>query len=135
MRQLILYDGVCGLCDRTVQFLLREDRHGVLTFAPLQGETADAIRLRHPHLEGADSMVFVRDAGGEREQALLRTTGVLAALATLGGFWRVVSWLRVVPRPLRDGIYDAVAARRYRWFGKFDSCRLPAAGDAARFLP
>ena len=134
-RLLVLYDGVCGLCDRTVQFLLRKDRHGVLAFAPLQGETAAAVRRRQPQLEGVDSMVFVRDAGGAGERAFVRTTGVLAALDALGGFWRVLSWLRVVPRPLRDGIYDAVAARRYRWFGKFDSCRLPAPGQAARFLP
>ena len=134
-RQLVLFDGVCGLCDRSVQFLLRADRQAVFTFAPLQGETAAAIRRRHPQLEDADSLVLVRDAGGDREQVLLRSTAVLQALAALGGIWRAVSWLRIVPRPVRDVVYDAIAKRRYRWFGKFESCRLPAAAEAARFLP
>ena len=134
-RPLVLYDGVCGLCDRSVQFLLREDRRALFTFAALQGETAAAIRRRHPGLDGADSMVLVRDAGGDREEVLMRSTAVLHTLALLGGKWRLVSWLRIVPRPLRDLAYDAIAKRRYRWFGKFESCRLPAAGEAARFLP
>jgi predicted DCC family thiol-disulfide oxidoreductase YuxK len=118
-----------------VQFLLRRDRRAVFSFAALQGGTAAAIRSRHPLLEGADSMVLVRDAGGAGEQVLVRSTAALYALAALGGVWRVVSWVRILPRPLRDAVYDAIAKRRYRWFGKFDSCRLPAAGDAARFLP
>ena len=134
-RQLILYDGFCGLCDRSVQFLLRRDRAAVFAFAALQGETAAAIRGRHPGLEGADSMVLVRDAGGPGEQVLVRSSAALHALGALGGFWRLISWLRIVPRPLRDAVYDAIAKRRYRWFGKFDSCRLPAPDQAARFLP
>ena len=132
---LVLYDGVCGLCDRSVQFLLRRDRRAVFAFAALQGETAAAIRGRHSRLEGADSMVLVRDPGGPAEQVLVRSAAALQALGALGGFWRLVSWLRIVPRPLRDAVYDTIAKRRYRWFGKFDSCRLPAPGEAARFLP
>jgi predicted DCC family thiol-disulfide oxidoreductase YuxK len=56
-------------------------------------------------------------------------------LGQLGGFWHVVSWLRVVPRPIRDAIYDTIAKRRYRWFGKFDTCRIPSPELRARFLP
>jgi predicted DCC family thiol-disulfide oxidoreductase YuxK len=132
---ILLYDGVCGLCDRTVQFLLRRDRKGVLSFAPLQGTTAAAVRSRHPDVAKVDSMVFVRDAGTDGEQVFLRSTAVVQAVTMLGGAWRLASWLRIVPAPLRNTVYDAIAKRRYRWFGKFDSCRLPQPGQRERFLP
>ena len=134
-RQLLLYDGVCGLCDRTVQFLLGRDRKGVLSFAPLQGTTAAAVRSRHPDIANVDSVVFVRDAGTAREQTVLRSAAVLHAVAILGGVWRAAAWLRIVPTPLRDSLYDAVAKRRYHWFGKFETCRLPQPGRQQRFLP
>lgn len=134
-RNLVLYDGVCGLCDRAVQFLLEKDRAGAFHYAALQGETAAAVRQRHPELEGVDSMVFVRDHDSPDERVFLRSGAALEIAATLGGFWWVLSWLRVVPRPLRDFVYDQVARRRYGWFGKFDSCKVPAPAVRARFLP
>jgi predicted DCC family thiol-disulfide oxidoreductase YuxK len=134
-RQLVLYDGVCGLCDRSVQRLLAEDRGRVLTFAPLQGETAAALRRRRPTLEAIDSMVFVRDEGTPAERVFVRSRAVVAVLDALGGFWRVVSWLlRALPPPLRDAAYDAVARNRYGWFGTLDACRLPSAADSERFV-
>jgi len=133
-RNLVLFDGVCVLCSRSVRFLLRIDRHRRLLFAPLQGPTAREILARH-HL-GADlgTLVLVRDYGGVTESVAVRSTGVLLALAIVGGLWRVLSWLRVVPRPIRDRLYDLVATHRYRWFGSYDSCRLPRPGDGDRFL-
>lgn len=132
---LMLYDGVCGLCDRAVQFLLERDRAGAFHYAALQGETAAAVRGRHPRLEGVDSMVLVRDHGTPDETVFLRSSAALEIAAVLGGFWRLVSWLRLMPRPLRDFVYDQVARRRYGWFGKFDSCKVPAPAARARFLP
>lgn len=150
---LLLYDGVCGLCDRTVQFLLRIDRHGRLRFAPLQGPTAAAILTRHglavPVADpagsgrGPDSVIFVANvsgvstATGEPGELLsLRSTAVLDALVAVGGVWRVgAALVRLVPRPLRDLLYDWVARNRYRWFGRFDTCRLPTPAERARFLP
>lgn len=133
-RQLVLYDGVCGLCDRSVQLLLARDRRRVLTFAPLQGETATALGRRRPALAAVDSMVFVRDEGTPAERVFVRSRAVVEVLAALGGRWRVVSWpLRAVPPPLRDAAYDWVARNRYGWFGRRDACRLPSAGDRERF--
>lgn len=138
-RQLVLYDGVCGLCDRTVQFLLAEDRGAVLSFAPLQGETATAVLAHQGHqpLPGdvMKSVVFVRDLGTARQAILVRSAGALAILAALGGFWRVVAALRAVPRPLRDAVYDWIARHRYAWWGRFEVCKLPAPAVQARFLP
>jgi predicted DCC family thiol-disulfide oxidoreductase YuxK len=134
-QQLVLYDGVCGLCDRTVQFLLAEDRHQALTFAPLQGDTAAGLLARHGVRDELRSVVFVQDRGIPRERALVRSTGALAILAALGGCWRVASWLRVVPRPLRDALYDWIGRHRYGWWGRLDACRLPAPEWHSRFLP
>jgi predicted DCC family thiol-disulfide oxidoreductase YuxK len=134
-RQLVLYDGVCGLCDRTVQFLLAEDQSAVLSFAPLQGETAAGILADRPLTGEVRSVVFVRDLGTPRQVILVRSAGALAILAAVGGFWRVVAGLRVVPRPLRDLVYDWIARHRYAWWGRFEACKLPAPAVQARFLP
>ncbi len=137
-RHLVLFDGVCGLCDRTIQFLLEEDREGVLCFAPLQGSTAAGLQKAIALPDDLSTMVLVEDFDGDRERARGRasgrSTGVLRALAAVGGFWRVVSWLRLVPRPLRDAIYRVVARYRYAWFGKFDACKLPDPEARSRFL-
>src|ERR1044072_4171380 len=125
-RQLVLYDGECGLCDRSVQFLLRHDRAGVLSFAPLQGDTA-AARLAHHRLpRDFDTVVFVRDAGTAAEAAFVRSAAALQVLGALGGAWRLTAVFWLVPRPLRDAVYRWVAHHRFGWFGRVDSCRLPS---------
>lgn len=161
-RHVLFYDGVCGLCDRSVQFLLARDRERVLHYAPLQGPTAAAVlgrlgleaMLAAPAAAGEDgtgdeqsgadgagtaagalqTMVFVRDEGSERERAFVYSAGVLAALDAIGGVWRLASWLRALPAPLRDVVYRWVGANRYRWFGRFDACKVPAPGERDRFL-
>lgn len=133
---LVLYDGVCGLCDRTVQILLRLDRRGVLRFAPLQGETARSILARTGDPHPGDTIVFVAAPDAVAPSLASRSSAVLAILRRLGVGWRLLATLgALVPRPLRDAVYDAIAARRYRWFGRRDSCRLPTAAERARFLP
>ncbi|MFQ5525038.1 MAG: DCC1-like thiol-disulfide oxidoreductase family protein [Thermoanaerobaculia bacterium] len=133
-RHLVLYDGVCGLCDRTVQFLLEEDRAGVLSFAPLQGSTAAELRESIGRDADMSTMLFVEDHDAARHRVTSRSTGVLRMLDAVGGFWRVVSWLRIVPRPIRNSVYRVISRYRYAWFGKFDSCKLPAAETRQRFL-
>lgn len=133
--QLVLYDGLCGLCDRTVQFLLARDRGRVLFFAPLQGETASAVLARHCLGADLSTMVFVRDAGLPEEEVLLRSDGVLGALLAIGGPWGLLARVaRLVPWPLRDAVYRWIAANRYRWFGRLDTCRVPSPEERRRFL-
>lgn len=129
---IVFYDGVCGLCDRAVRFLLARDKKRTLKFAPLQGETA---RQRNDLPEELRSVIFVAQAGTALEQIYFRSEAALRLLDHVGGFWRLVSWLRIIPRPARDWVYDAIARRRYRWFGKFDTCRVPAPEVRDRFLP
>jgi predicted DCC family thiol-disulfide oxidoreductase YuxK len=126
---IVFFDGVCGLCNRFVDLLLRADRRGVLRFAPLQGETA---RRMLPPLEGEPSawtVVFLDERGVQ-----VRSDAVLAIAARLGGAMGLLAWLRVVPRGLRDRTYRFVARHRYRWFGQREGCRVPSAADRERFL-
>lgn len=132
----VLYDGVCGLCDRFIQFLIDQDREGILRFAPLQGETAAVVLNRHPEVDRSfQTVMVVRDFGNSSESVSVRSSAVFDILKELGGFWRVVSWLRVLPRFIRDAGYGWVAENRYRWFGQYDKCRLPSPTVRQRFLP
>lgn len=136
--RLVLFDGVCGLCDRTVQFLLDHDPEGALCYAPLQGETAAAIRARHPELAGVDSVVFVEratDSDSDAERVTVRSKAVMRMLRHVRGPWRHLAVLGVVPAFLLDSGYELVASIRYRVFGKLETCRVPDASVRARFLP
>jgi predicted DCC family thiol-disulfide oxidoreductase YuxK len=133
-RHIVLYDGECGLCDGAVQWLLKRDRAGVLFYAPLQGATAARLRERLGVPLELDSLLFLRDAGSAGERLLVRSSGVLAILDVIGGGWRVLAWLRVVPRLLRDATYEFVAKRRAVWFARREGYRLPDPATAARFL-
>ena len=127
---LLLYDGECGFCDGTVQFVLRRDPGGALAFATLQGAQGRRLLAEHPALAGVDSVIWV-DADGPR----VRTDAVLRLGRYLGGPWALLAALgRLVPRALRDAAYDAFARRRYRWFGRVDACALPAPEERRRFL-
>jgi predicted DCC family thiol-disulfide oxidoreductase YuxK len=135
--RLVLFDGVCGLCERTVQFLNREDRAGILSFAPLQGETARPILVRHGLSQiPMRSLVVVETDSSEGERLFTKSTAVARALSGLGGFWRVLSWvLLAVPRPLRDTAYDFIANRRHRWFVKPSVCQIPTRTEPIRLFP
>ena len=127
---LIYYDGYCGLCDRFVQFVLRRDRAARYRFAPLQGSTAQE---RVPAtLDPRTSQTVILEEG---DRFRVRTDAALAILSGLGGPWRLAGLLRVIPRPLRDAIYDLVARNRERWFGRRAECRVPQPDERDRFLP
>jgi predicted DCC family thiol-disulfide oxidoreductase YuxK len=132
--RLILYDGDCGFCDRSVQWLLEHDREQRFCFAPLQGETAAALRGRHASIpEDLDTMVLVRTED-DTEEVLLRSAAVFGVASELPGIWSFMGWLRVFPSGLMDWLYRAIAAVRYRIFARKDSCRLVTQEEAHRFL-
>jgi len=132
--RLVLFDGVCGFCDRAVRLLLRADRRGRLHFAPLQGETAEALRRRHPEIpEELETLVYVESGpGGER--VFLRSEALFRLCRALGGRFRPVAWLGVLPRALTDLAYAAFVRVRYL-FGRLPDCRLPGPEERERFLP
>jgi predicted DCC family thiol-disulfide oxidoreductase YuxK len=130
---VLIYDGVCGLCNWTVRVVLRLDRRGRVRFAPLQGTYAAELRQRHPELGDADSLVLVeRRPDGER--VLVKSDAVLRLAHRLGGVWRVAAVGRLVPRALRDWVYDGVARHRYAIFGRLALRPSPPAHVTARFL-
>ena len=133
---LLLFDGDCALCHRTVQFFLSEDRDGTLCFAPLQGPTSAPILGRHSmSSQQLKTVVLVEGAGTDNEKVFTRSSAILRALEHLGGFWRVIGWFRIMPRGLRDAAYDWTAQNRYRWFGQMEaSCALSSAGLRKRLL-
>ncbi|MBK9371287.1 MAG: DUF393 domain-containing protein [Deltaproteobacteria bacterium] len=132
---VVLYDGVCGLCDKSVQWLLDHDPQGRFHFTPLQGETAAALRARHAEIpETLESMLLVDSRGPVRTVAL-RSRAVFLTLRELGGVWSWIALLRVFPAFLTDLGYRVVASIRYRVWGELDACRLPSPEERARFLP
>lgn len=135
-RPVLLYDGECGLCNGIVRLLLRSDRTGRLHFSALQGEPAQAyLRGQGLPTTDFDSLVFVVNWNKPgRYPPLLRTDGALAAASVVGGVWRMVSWLRILPRGLRDAGYKLVARFRYRLFGEYRPTPLPDPAWAKRFL-
>lgn len=133
---IILYDGVCGLCNRLVQFLLRHDKDGRLRFASLQSEFAEKVLGRHGFdAKDLDTVHVVENYDQPGERVLQRSDAVLRAGRELGGFWGTSSSLgKVVPRAVRDLVYRFVATNRYRVFGKYDACMLPDPNQRSRFL-
>jgi len=130
---VLLYDGVCGFCNKSVQLILDHDRRGTMRFAALQSDYGQAVVGRHPELRGVDSVVFVESrAGGER--VYMRSDAALKVAAYLGGFWKIFLAARILPRGLRDYCYDLFARNRYKLFGKYDSCMLPPPEVRSRFL-
>ena len=116
---VLLYDGLCGFCDGTVQFILKHDRRGTLRFATLQGDFARDVIARHPEVGGVDSLVLVEHHGASgRERVFVRSEGALRVARYLGGAWHLTRAVAIVPRFLRDWAYDAFARGRYRVFGK-----------------
>lgn len=129
---IVFFDGVCGLCNRLIDFLLRVDTRGRLRFAPLQGKTASE------HLKGLVPESVVQDVQSlvvvRRGRAYLRSEAVLALLASLGWPWSLGLLVRAVPLKTRDEIYRFMARHRYAWFGKSDTCRVPSPEERSRFL-
>jgi len=126
---LLLYDGHCALCNGWVRFLLRFDPGGALRFAALSSATGRETLAAHPEVAGTDSLVLI-----EAGRASVRSTAVLRLFRYLGGPWRIFLIGSVVPREIRDSLYDVVAHWRYRVFGRLDTCPLPPPSARARFL-
>lgn len=127
---LLLYDGVCNLCNGWVQFIIKKDRKAKFRFSSLQSEAArDILAAFGLQASDFDSVVYIH-AG----KYYLRSTAVLLVLRELGGGWRLFYVFRIVPRSLRDFVYNIVAKTRYRIFGKRETCMVPTEALKQRFL-
>jgi len=127
---VILFDGVCNLCNGSILFILNRDPSGIFRFAPLQSETGKNLLSKFdlPN-DKLDSIILV-----ENNEYYLRSTAALKILRRLGTLWKIVYVFMLVPRPVRDYIYDIVARNRYKWYGKRAECMIPSSDIESRFL-
>jgi predicted DCC family thiol-disulfide oxidoreductase YuxK len=129
MERIILFDGVCNLCNRSVQFILKRDPAGVFKFASLQSETGQKILKQFGVPENLDSFVLI-----EGKKAYLKSSAALHVCLSLNGFWKLMGIFLVIPPFIRDLFYNILARNRYKWFGKNESCMLPSPQWKSRFM-
>ena len=134
-RNLIVYDGVCGLCNRFLRFVIARDPAGVFYFTPLQGELAQGILLRHGRQpEKLDTVYLISGYGTEQESLREKSSAVFTILRNLNQPWPVVALLRFFPLSLSDRAYALIVRDRYRFFGKYEECPLPPPDHRQRFI-
>lgn len=129
-RPILLFDGVCNLCDASVQEVIKADKKGIFLFASLQSEAAAQL------LEGSDLdpaalksvILYHKGRFYTTSNAILETTRLL------GGAWSLLYIFKIVPRFIRDAVYFWIARNRYKWFGKKEECMIPTPELKERFL-
>ena len=128
---IVLFDGVCGLCNRWVTFLIRRDPGLAFVFVPNQSEAGRELMRRHQIPEEKVSRtVYVI----EGQKIFSQSTSTLRIASRLPFPWRLASGLRIIPASLRDAVYRIISTHRYQWFGKQSVCRVPTPEERARFI-
>lgn len=130
MGGIVIFDGVCNFCDHTVNFILRHEAEAQLLFVPLQTSTGARI-LRELGFDPEDAKTFVFIDGG---RAYSRSAAAVRLARHLRWPWRALTAVWIIPRPLRDYGYSLIAANRYRWFGRKDTCMIPSPEVSQRFV-
>lgn len=125
---IVFFDGVCNLCQGSVRYLIKHDKKGVLKFASLQGNYAKDF-VNETEIQSMQSIMFF-----DGKMLYKKSTAVLKLSSLLGGWHQLLLLGYILPRFVRDWLYNIVAKNRYRWFGKKDQCMLPSKGFENRFL-
>lgn len=125
---ILFFDGVCGLCNGLVDWLLPRDQNKKIKFATLQGQTAARL-LTKAHTEDLNTVVL-----WYKGQILTESKAILTCLKVLGGFWGLAYVFIIVPAFISDGVYRFIARNRYKFFGKLSTCRMPLPGERLQFL-
>lgn len=125
---LVLFDGVCNLCSGTIRFIIRRDLSRKFRFSSLQSDLGERLLVDYKG-QRLESMLLVFN-----DQVYRKSTAALYILKLLGGAWAAAYIFIVIPRPLRDWVYDFIGSRRYKWFGKTERCWLPEQDVSDRFL-
>jgi predicted DCC family thiol-disulfide oxidoreductase YuxK len=126
---IVLFDGICNLCCGLVEFIIRRDRDRRFRFVPLQSEPGKSLQREYRLDDPRQDAIVLIDKGS----AYIRSTALLKIFRRLGGAWRLLSLLIVLPSGFRDAAYTAIAKNRYRLFGKRDACLVPSRDIADRF--
>ncbi|MDN3203050.1 thiol-disulfide oxidoreductase DCC family protein [Algoriphagus sediminis] len=129
-KSIILFDGVCNLCNSSIDFIIQRDKNDKFLVGPLQeklgGELTKKFDIPEDYL---DSLVLI-----ENDQIFFKSTAALKIARNLSGGWPAFYPLIYLPKVLRDPVYDWIARNRYKWFGKKNTCRLPTPEESAKFL-
>jgi predicted DCC family thiol-disulfide oxidoreductase YuxK len=129
-RPIVFFDGVCNLCNKSVQFIIKRDKKKKFLFASLQGKHGQELLKKNDlPTDALNSFLLL-----EGERLYAHSTGALRVLKHLGGGWKILYGFIVLPKLLRDPIYNIIARNRYKWFGKKDQCMIPEPGLKERFL-
>ena len=129
-KYIVLFDGVCNLCNGMVQFVLKRDKKKQFLFGSLQGKTGqEYLRKYKIPVNAFNSFMLI-----EGDKLYTRSTGALRLLKHMGGGWQLLYAFIIVPRFIRDAVYRLIAINRYKWFGKKDQCRVPTPQERERFL-
>ncbi len=128
---VLLFDGVCNMCNAFVQFVIKRDKSGLIHFASLQSEYGKAFINKHDiPFKNMDSVILI----DEEQKILVKSDVSFELFKRFGGVWTILSIFKYLPRFIRDFCYDLIAKNRYRMFGKKDSCMIPTPDVAKRFL-
>ncbi|RIV42283.1 thiol-disulfide oxidoreductase DCC family protein [Flagellimonas pelagia] len=130
-KKIILFDGVCNLCNGSVQFVIKRDKKDVFRYAAIQSEVGEQlIAERHIDTSQVDSIILIEPGVAY----FTKSDAALEIAGELGGLWKLTSIFKWIPKSIRDVIYDFVARNRYKWFGKQESCMIPTPELKAKFL-
>ncbi|KAA0948659.1 thiol-disulfide oxidoreductase DCC family protein [Sporosarcina sp. ANT_H38] len=130
MKRIILFDGVCNFCDASVQFIIKRDPAAHFLFTSLQSEKGQELTKKYAIPEDVDSLVLI-----ENGKAFTKSSAALRIAKKLDGLWHLFFLFILVPRRIRDVVYDFIATNRYKWFGKKeDACMLPSPEQRKRFI-
>jgi predicted DCC family thiol-disulfide oxidoreductase YuxK len=133
MKNIILFDGVCNLCNGSVNFIIKRDPHSKFLFTPMQNKKAKEL-LSQFHfdthkLDTLDTLLLIKN-----EKLFSKSDAVLEITKGLSGYWYILSYLTIIPKPIRDYLYTLLSRNRYKLFGKNDSCMVPTKELKERFL-
>lgn len=123
--KIVIFDGICGFCNKSLDVLMRLDKNKTLKYTSLQGEYVKQLDVEN----GIDSIIFY-DEG----KLYYKSTAILKILRSLGGVWILANIFYLIPAFIRDTIYDLIAKYRYKIFGKMETCRMPKAGEQELFI-
>jgi predicted DCC family thiol-disulfide oxidoreductase YuxK len=129
MERIILFDGVCNFCNGSVRFIIKRDPLGYFKFSSLQSNAGKKLLEIHKVRNDINSFILL-----ENDHVFTKSSAALRVCMRLKGLWKILVVLIIIPKPIRDVIYDLVAKNRYKWFGKSDQCIIPTPEVRERFL-
>lgn len=129
MDKIVLFDGVCNLCEYSIQFILKHDKSNSLQFASLQSTLGKQILEKYKYKQQLDGVIFI-----ESSKLYSKSAAAFRIARYFGGYWNGLQYLSILPVFITDFFYDIISKYRYKWFGKKDTCLLPSKETSSRFL-